>query len=82
MVVVTILTARLTVLNLTITQTSSIRFPRQLPINVSTDRLKWRPMPDKMTGKLFTSNIASARNQWYSKDSVFQLAQMTLYVKV
>jgi len=37
-------------------------------------------MPDKMAGMLFTLNIASARNQWYSKDSFFWLAQMTLYV--
>ena len=26
-------------------------------------------MPDKMAGKLVTPSIASARNQWYSKDS-------------
>ena len=39
--------------------------------------LKWHLMPDKMAGKLITSNIASARNQWYSKDSVFWLAQKT-----
>jgi len=32
-------------------------------------------MPDKMAGKPLTSNIACARNQWYSKDSVFWLAQ-------
>jgi len=36
-------------------------------------------MPDKMAGKLVTLNIASARNQWYSKDLVLWLAQMTLY---
>jgi len=42
--------------------------------------LKWRPMPDKVGGKLVMSNIASAGNQWYSKDWVFGLAQMTLYV--
>jgi len=46
--------------------------------------MKWRPMPDKMpdkmTEKFITSNIASAHNQWYSKDSVFWLAQMTMYV--
>jgi len=35
---------------------------------------------DNIAGKLITSNIASAPNQWYSKDSVFWLAQMTLYV--
>ena len=37
-------------------------------------------MPDKMAGKLDTSNIASARNQWHSKYSVFCLAHMVLYV--
>jgi len=37
-------------------------------------------MLDKMAEKLVTSNIASARNQWYLKDSVFWLAQMTLNV--
>ena len=52
----------------------------RMAISVSTERLKWHPMPDKMAGKLVTSNIASASNQWYSKDSVFWLAQMTLYV--
>jgi len=35
-------------------------------------------MSDKMAGKLLMSNITSARNQWYSKDSVF----LTLYVMV
>jgi len=29
--------------------------------------------------KLVTSNIASARNQWYSNDADFWLAQITLY---
>ena len=48
--------------------------------NVLADHLKWRPMPDNMAGKLVTSNIASARTQWYSKDLVFWLAQMTLYI--
>jgi len=42
--------------------------------------LKWRLMPDTKAGKLVWFNIASARNQWYSKDTVFWLAQMTLYV--
>jgi len=42
--------------------------------------LKWRPMIDKMAGKLITSHIASARYQWYLNDSVFWLAQMTLYI--
>jgi len=28
--------------------------------------LKWGSMPDKMAGNLITSNIATARNQWYS----------------
>ena len=42
--------------------------------------LKWRPMPDKMAEKLVTPNIVSARNQWYSKDSVFWLAKITLFV--
>jgi len=42
--------------------------------------LKRRQMAIKMAGKLVTSNIASACNQWYSKDSVFWLAQLTLYV--
>jgi len=37
-------------------------------------------MPDNMADKLLTSNIASARNQWFSKDSVFWLAHMTLYI--
>jgi len=37
-------------------------------------------MPDKTAGKLVTSNIASARNQWYLNDSVFWLAQMTMYI--
>jgi len=32
-------------------------------------------MPYKIAGKLVMSNIASARNQWYSKDSDFWLAQ-------
>ena len=36
-------------------------------------------MPDVMKGKLITSNIASARFQWYLKDSVFWLAPMALY---
>ena len=39
--------------------------------------LKWCLMHDKMAGKIVTSNIASARNQWLSKDSVFWLVQMT-----
>ena len=39
--------------------------------------LKWGLMPDKMAGKHVTSNIASSRNQWYSKDSFFWLARMT-----
>jgi len=39
-------------------------------------------MPDKMEEMLVTSNIASAGNQWYSKDSVFWLAQMMLEVMV
>jgi len=29
-------------------------------IDVLTKRLKWRPMPEKIAGKL----VASARNQW------------------
>jgi len=41
--------------------------------------LIWRRMTDKMTWTIVTSNIASARNQWYLKDSVFRMAQMTLY---
>jgi len=39
-------------------------------------------MTNKMAGKLITLNTASARNQWYSKDSVFWLAQVSLYVMV
>jgi len=42
--------------------------------------LKYRPMPDKMAGKLVASNIASARNQWYLNDSVFWEVQMTVYI--
>jgi len=41
--------------------------------------LKWCPMPDKIAGKHFTFHIASAPNQWDSKDSVFWLAQI-MYV--
>ena len=37
-------------------------------------------MPDQMAGKLVAPNTASARNQWYLKDSFFFLAQMKLYV--
>ena len=37
-------------------------------------------MPDKMAGKLITLNIESVRDQWCSKDSVFRLAQMMLYI--
>ena len=37
-------------------------------------------MPDKIAEKLVTSKITSARNQWYSKDSVVWLAQITLYI--
>jgi len=37
-------------------------------------------MPDKNARKHVTSNIESARNQWYSEDSVVWLAQMTLYL--
>ena len=33
-------------------------------------------------GYCVMSNIARARNQWYTKDSVFWLAQMTLYIMV
>jgi len=39
-------------------------------------------MPYKMAGKLDTSNIAIVRNQWWSKDSLFWLAQISLYVYV
>ena len=46
-------------------------------LNTYRQNLKWRPMPDKMAEKLVMSNIASVRNQWNSKDSVFLLAQMT-----
>ena len=42
--------------------------------------LNWSPVPNKMAGKLVAPNTASARNQWYLKDSFFCLAQMTLYV--
>jgi len=33
-----------------------------------------------MAENLVTPNIVSARNQWYSKDSVFWLAKITLFV--
>jgi len=42
--------------------------------------LKRRRMPYKIAKQLDTANIASTRNQWYSKDSVLWLAQMTLFV--
>ena len=37
---------------------------------------------EMMSEKLVISNIASAPNQWYSKDSVFWLAQILLYHNV
>jgi len=50
---------------------SHTKFKRHLITVTYRQNLKWRPMPDKKPGKHFTSNITSARNQWYSKDSVF-----------
>jgi len=56
------------------------RMGRQLSYQ---QNLKWRPMPDKMEGKLVTtSNIESAHNQSYLKYFVFWLAQMMLFVYI
>jgi len=48
--------------------------------NVSTERLKWCPVLWQMRGKNVMSNIACARCQRYTNDSVFWLAQMTLCI--
>jgi len=50
----------------------TLNYNLRLTIDVSTDYLKWHPMPDKMAEKL----PASEQNQWYTKDPVFWMAQM------
>ena len=54
----------------------SIKFHYNIIKLTYRQNLKWRPMLDKVAGKLVTLNSASARNQWYSKDTVFWLARI------